>query len=162
MIAPFEQPKHLAVVQHRRLLRVMMPMLWLASGFLSAITVLAMWRRSMAGWHVAAWEWIAAASVGLVQLGLIRLGLWYEGSRRRYLEFQGGKIVLGQSGAVAIKRFITWSMAPDPITSEYMRLRLVYRCGLGRKGWTMLLDDRTQIEELRRELKWRMPQQEAA
>jgi len=162
MITSFEQPKHLVVVQHRRVLRAMMPMLWLAGGCLSATMVLTMWRRSVAGGHVDAWEWIAAASVGLVQVGLIRLGLWYEGSRRRYLEFQGGKIVLGQSGPVATKRFITWSMAPDPITSEYMRLRLVYRCGLGRKGWTMLLDDRTQIEELRRELKWQMPQQEAA
>jgi hypothetical protein len=121
-----------------------------------------LWRRSAAGEQVSAWRWIAAAGVGFLQVALIRLGLLYERTRRRYLEFRGERIVLGQRGAVAIRRLMAWSLTPDLIEPRYTRLRFVYRFGLGRKHWSTLLDDETQIAELRHALISHIPEKEAA
>jgi hypothetical protein len=161
MTTTFEQPKHLSIVAYQRLVRAVWPMFLVCGGLLSAMLVFGLWRRAVAGEQVSAWRWIAAASVGFLVVGLFWLGLLFESSRRRYVEFRGDRLFLAQRGAVAVRRFITWSMSPDPIEPRYTRLQLVYRFGLGRKRWSMLLDDERQIAELRDALT-QIPQRDAA
>ena len=95
-------------------------------------------------------------------VGLIRLGLLFERSRRRFLEVRGDRLILAQRGTVAIRRIITWSLSPDRLEPRYTRLQLVYRFGLGRKRWNMLLDDVSEIAELRHALTAQIPQREVA
>src|SRR5882672_7615263 len=120
----FEQPKHLNVVTYQRVLRAVWPIFLVGGGLLSAMTLFGLWRRAAAGEQVAPWRWIGAAGVGLSMVGLIRLGLFFERSRRRFVEFRGDRLLLAQRGAVAIRRFITWSLSPDPIEPRYTRLQL--------------------------------------
>jgi hypothetical protein len=84
---------------------------------------------------------MAGAAVGPLNAGLLRLTLLFEKSRRRCIEFRGDGILLTPRGA---------------------RLRLTYRFGLGRKNWTMLLDDDAQILELRHALASQIPPEKAA
>ena len=161
MITTFEQPKHLSLVSYQRTVRAVWPVFLVFGCILSAMLVFGLWRRAAAGEQVAAWRWIAAAGIGFLQVGLIRLGLLCERSRRRYVEFRGDRLFLAQRGAIAIRRFLTWSLSPDPIEPRYTRLQLVYRFGFGRKRWSMLLDDEKQIAELRDALR-QIPKRDAA
>jgi hypothetical protein len=158
----FEQPKHLNIVTYQRVVRAVWPIFLFWGGLLSSMMVFGLWRRAAAGEHVAGWRWIGAAGVGFLLLGLIHLGLLFERSRRRYVELRGDRFFLAQRGAVAIRRFITWSLSPDPIEPRYTRLQLIYRFGFGRKRWSMLLDDASQIAELRDALTAHIPQRDAA
>jgi hypothetical protein len=162
MTATFEQPKHLNVVTYQRAIRAVWPVFLVCGCILSAMLVFDLWRRAAAGEQVATWCWIVATGIGFFMVGLIRLRLFFERSRRRYVEFRGDKLFLAQRGAVAFRRFITWSLSPDPIEPRYTRLQLVYRFSLGRKRWSMLLDDATQIAELRHALTAQIPQRHAA
>jgi hypothetical protein len=105
---------------------------------------------------------MAGAAVGPLNAGLLRLTLLFEKSRRRCIEFRGDGILLTPRGVVALRRFVAWSLSPDPIEPQYTRLRLTYRFGLGRKNWTMLLDDDAQILELRHALASQIPPEKAA
>ena len=161
MTTTFEQPKHLNVVIYRRVVRAVWPIFLICGGLLSAMMVVGLWHRAVAGEQVAAWRWVAAVGVGFLMVGLIHLGFLFERSRRRYVEFRGDRLFLAQRGGVAIRRFITWSLSPDPIEPRYTRLQLVYRFGFGRKRWSMLLDDASQIVELRFALTAQIPQRDA-
>jgi hypothetical protein len=158
MSTAFEQPKHLNVVTYRRVVRAVTPIFLGYGSLLPAILVFSLWRRVAAGEQFSAWLWIAALGVGLVPLGFVRLGLFWERSRPRYVEFLGERVFLAQCGAVAVRRFVAWSLMPDSVEPRYTRLQLVYRLGLGRKRWSMLLDDDTQIAELRHALTLHIPQ----
>ncbi|HEV2208992.1 MAG TPA: hypothetical protein VG167_09475 [Verrucomicrobiae bacterium] len=148
----FEQPKHLNVVTYQRVVRAFWPVFLVWGGLLSAMMVFGLWRRASLGEQVSAWRWGAAAGVGFLAVGLVRLGLLFERSRRRYVEFRGDRLFLAQRGTVAARRFVTWSLSPDSVEPRYTRLQLVYKFGFGRKRWSMLLDDATQIADLRHAL----------
>lgn len=79
-------------------------------------------------------------------------------SRRRYIEFRDGGIFLARRGTVGIRRFVSWSLSPDSLEPRYTRLRLTYKFGLGRKHWSMLLDDGGEIAALRHELSLQIPE----
>jgi len=158
----FEQPKYLNAVTHQRFVRAVWPIFLFWGGLISAMMLFDLWRRAAAGEQVAPWRWIGAAGVGFLMLGLVRLGFFAERSRRRFVEFRGDRLFLAQCGAVAIRRFVTWSLSPDPIEPRYTRLQLVYRFGLGRKRWSMLLEDAGQIAELKQALAAHIPQRDAA
>ena len=158
----FEQPKHLNVVRYRRVVRAFWPVFLLAGGLTSVLMVFGLWLRAAVGEQVSAWRWAAAAGVGFCQVGLLRLGLVFERSCRRYVEFRADRLFLAQRGAVAVRRFVTWSLSPDPIEPRYTRLKLIYKSGFGRKRWSMLLDDASQIADLRHALTSQFPQREMA
>jgi hypothetical protein len=162
MSMTFEQPKHLSVVNYQRLVRTLRPMLLISGTILSGMVLIALWRRAESGEQVSAWRWMAGATVGLLMAALIRVTLLFEKSRRRCIEFRGDGLLLTRRGAIALRRFIAWSLSPDPIEPRYTRLRLTYRFGLGRKHWTMLLDDDAQISELRHALTLQIPQEMVA
>jgi hypothetical protein len=154
----FEQPKHLNVVIYRRLAHALQPILLVSGVILSGMMVIGLWRRAEAGEQVSAWRWMTGAAVGLLSAGLVRLALLFEKSRRRYIEFRGDGLLLAQRGVVAPCRLISWSLSPDPIEPGYTRLGMTYKFGLGRKHWTMLLDDEAQIAGLRHALTLQFPQ----
>jgi hypothetical protein len=154
----FEQPKHLAAVSYQRLVRVLQPLL-LAYGFLmSGLVLFVLYRRAAAGQKVTAVEWMVGATLGLWAAGLHRLVLRLEACRRRYVEFRVDGIFLAQRGVVAPRRFVAWSLAPDSLEPRYTRLLLTYKYGLGRKRWSMLLDDPEHIAALRQALSTQIPQ----
>lgn len=162
MSMTFEQPKHLNFVIYQRTVRALQPMLLVSGAILSGMMLIGLWRRAGASEQVSAWRWMAGVGVGLLMAGLIRLSLLFELSRRRSIEFRGGELLLTRRGVVALRRIIAWSLSPDPIEPRYTQLRLTYRFGLGRKHWTMLLDDDAQISELRHALTLQIPQKMAA
>jgi hypothetical protein len=156
----FEQPKHLTAVSYHRLARAIRPLL-IAYGILMSCTVLfTLYLRTAAGQAVTPLEWILAATVGLLAAGLHRLALRFQSSRRRYVEFRDGGIFLAQRGIVALRRFVSWSLDPDPLEPRYNRLLLTYKSGLGRQRWSMLLDDAEHIAELRHALSTYILQQD--
>lgn len=161
MSTTFEQPKHLNVVTYQRVVRAVWPVFLVWGGLLSGVLVFGLWRRAVAGEQIAMWRWVAGGGLGFLMVGLIRVGLIYEKSRRRYVEFRGDRLVLAQRGVIALRRFVAWSLLPDPVGPKYTRLQLVYRFGFGRRRWTMLLDDERQISELRHALSAEIPQQSA-
>lgn len=158
MSTTFEQPKHLAAVSHQRLIRDSQPLL-IAQGILvSCLGLFFLYNRPATGQQVKFWEWTLGATLGLWFVGLHRLALHLESPRRRYVEFRDGGIFLAQRGLVALRRFVSWSIAPDRLEPRYTRLLLIYTFGLGRKRWSMLLDDAEQIAALRRALSTQIPQ----
>jgi hypothetical protein len=161
MSMTFEQPKHLNVVIHQRAVRDLRPVLLVSGVMLSGLALIGLWRRAESGEQVSAWRWMAGAAVGPLMAVLMRLIPLSGKSRRRCIEFRGDGILLTGLGVVAFRRFVTWSLSPDPIEPQYTRLRLTYRFGLGRKHWTMLLDDDAQISELRLALTLQIPPERA-
>lgn len=162
MTTTFEQPEHLNLVAYQRLVRVCWRVFLPCGALLSALLVIGLWRRTVAGEHVSTWRWMAAASVGFLEVGLIRLGFVCEKSKRRYVDFRGDSLFLSGRGAIATRRFISWSFSPDPREPRYTRLHLVYRFGLGRQRWSMLLDDDQQLAALGRALTLHLQQNETA
>ena len=152
MSGVFEQPAHMNAVVYCRLVRMFWPLVLPFALVLSAVCVLGLWFRAAEGEQISTWRWMGAASVGVLMIALMRLKLLLESSRRRWIEFTGDRIVLAHRGAVAVRRFSSWSPSPDPVESRYTHLELTYKFGFGRKRWSMLLDDETQVEELRRAL----------
>jgi hypothetical protein len=162
MTTTFEQPEHLNLVAYRRLVRVCWRIFLPCGALLSALLLIGLWRRAAAGEQVSTWRWLAAASVGFLEVGLIRLGMRCEKSKRRYLEFRGDRLFLSGRGGIATRRFISWSFLPDPLEPRYTRLQLVYRFGLGRQRWSMLLDDNQPLAALGHALMLHLPQSKAA
>jgi hypothetical protein len=161
MSTVFEQPKHLNVVIRRRLVRAVWPVVLIYCVILSVIILIGLWRKAAAGEPIAIWRWIGAAAIGLLMVGLVYLEVLFESSRRRYVEFRGDKLFLTQRGAIAVRRFVAWSLLPDPTEPQYTRLQLIYRFGLVRQRWSMLLDDKAQISELRHVLTSQIPHRDA-
>lgn len=157
MNVTFEQRKHLNLVIYRRRVRFVGSIFLAPCSLLSVMCVLNLGRRAAAGESLSAGSWFAAGRVGILLLVLIRLGFLWERSRRRYVEFRCDKVFLSQRGGIADKQIITWSLLPDLVDSQYTRLQLVYRFGLGQKRWSMLLDEDTQIAALRETLKLKIP-----
>lgn len=152
MITTFEQPKHLNDIIYRRTIRAIWPFFLILGGLLSGVVLLKLWLRASAGESVSMGRWIAAAGVGFVSpIGVLFL-LRYQRSQRRYMEFRGDKIFLAERGNIARPRFISWSLTPDKLEPHHTCLQLVYKFGLGRKRWTMLLEDAAQISELKQVL----------
>lgn len=135
----------------------MRPLFIVNALLLSGLVLIGLWRRAEAGQQISGLNWVLGASVGLWAAGLARLALRLDMSNRRYLELRHNAIFLARRGVVALRRFVDWSITPDPVEPRYTRLRLTYKFGFGRKQWTMLLDDQAQISELRRELEARIP-----
>jgi hypothetical protein len=103
---------------------------------------------------------MVGATLGLWAAGLQCLALRLESSRRRYVEFRDDSIFLAQRGVVALRRFVSWSLAPDPLEPRYTRLLLTYKFGLTRKRWSMLLDDAEHIAALKHALSIQIPQKD--
>lgn len=162
MITTFEQPKHLNDNIYRRTVRMVWPLFLASGGLLSGMVLLKLWLRASAGESVSMGRWIAAAGVGFLSPFGVLLMLRYQRSQRRYLEFRGDKIFLAERGNIARHRFISWSLTPDKLESRFTCLQLVYKFGLGRKRWTMLLEDAAQISELKQVLTLQIPQKETA
>jgi hypothetical protein len=158
----FEQPKHLSRVSYRRLIRACQPLLIFYGVVMSGSVLIALWKRAATGQQIAILHWMVGATIGLWGAGLMRLALRLEMSRRRYIEFRDGRLVLARCGVFALRRFVSWSLSPDEFEPRHTRLRLTYKVGFGRKHWIMLLDDDEQIEELRQALSLQIPQKDAA
>jgi hypothetical protein len=156
----FEQPKHLAAVSYRRQVRDFQPLIIAYGILMSCLVLFVLYRRTAIGQQVALWEWLVGATLGLWVVGLHRLALRLESSRRRYVEFRNGGIFLAQRGVVALRRFVSWSLAPDPLEPRYNRLLLTYKFGLGRQRWSMLLDDAEHTAALRHALSTQIPQKD--
>ena len=156
----FEQPKHLTAVCYQRRVHAFQPVLIVHCVVMSGLVLIALWRRAAAGQEISILRWVLGTTVGLWSAGLIRLAMRLELWRRRYFEFRDGGIFLARRGVIALRRFVSWSLAPDPVQPRYSRLRLTYKFGLGRKHWSMLLDDDEQIAALRHELSLQIPQKD--
>jgi hypothetical protein len=157
MNTTFEQPRHLAAVSYQRVVRAIHPLLIAYGILMSCLVILVLYRRAAAGQEVTSLEWMLGATVGLLAAGLHRLALRLESSGRRYVEFRDGGIFLARRGVVALRRFVSWSLAPDPLEPRYTRLLLTYKFALGRKHWSMLLDDADHIAALRHALSTQIP-----
>ena len=156
----FEQPKHLTAVCYQRLVHAFQPVLIVYGLVMSGLVLMALWRKAEAGQEISILNWMLGATVGLWAAGLIRLAMRLELSRRRYVEFRDGGIFLARRGIVTLRRFVSWSLSPDPVDPCYTRLRLTYKFGLGRKRWSMLLDDDEQIAALRHALSLQIPRKD--
>src|SRR5688572_4939730 len=88
--AMFEQPKHLSLVSHRRVVRALQPMLIVYGVVISGSVLIGLWQRAAAGQRFSILHWIVGATIGLWAASLIRLTLRFEMSRRRYIEFRDG------------------------------------------------------------------------
>jgi hypothetical protein len=162
MNTTFEQPKHLTAVSYQRQVRAFQPLLIAYCILLSCLGLFLLYNRTAAGQHVTWWEWLLGATLGLWAAGAQRLALRLDSPRRRYIEFRNGGMFLAQRGVVALRRFISWSLDPDPLEPRYNRLLLTYKFGLGRKHWSMLLDDAEHIAALRHALSTQIPQKDPA
>ena len=160
MDTTFDQPKHLVAVCCLRLVRAFQPILFVYGVVMSTSVLLALWRKSAAGQEISLLHWMLGGSMGLWAAGLTRLGLRLGLSRRRYIEFRDRGIFLSGRGVVAFRRFVSWSLSPDAVDPHHTRLRLTYKFGLGRKDWSMLLDDDEQIAALRHTLSVRLAQKD--
>ena len=156
----FEQPKHLRVVSYQRLVRALQPILFVYGVVISGLVLVALWRRAEAGQQISVLRWMFGATVGLWAAGLMRFAMRLELSRRRYVEFRDDGIFLARRGIVPLRRFVSWSLSPDAVEPRYTRVRLTYKFGVGRKHWTMLLDDDGQIAALRLALSRQIPQKD--
>ena len=161
MRTTFEQPKHLTRVCYRRAVHAFQPVLIVYGIVMSGLVLVALWRQAEAGAEISILRWMLGATVGLWAAGLIRLAMRLELSRRRYVEFRDGGIFLARRGVIALRRFVSWSLSPDPVEPRYTRLRLTYKFGLGKKHWSMLLDDDEQIAALRHALSLQVQQKDA-
>jgi len=114
----------------------------------SILLLLKLFLRVQAGQNISEFEWIVGASAGVIVFLLLRLALSISLSRTRYMEFKGGKVDLAGQGKIALNRIREWSLRPDAVAG-CLRLQIVYKFGLGKKRWSMLLDDRNQAEQLK-------------
>lgn len=149
MRATFEQPKHLNAVCYQRVVRTVRPLVIVSALLLSGLALIALWRRAAAGAQISATQWVFGGSLGLWVAVIAWLGLRLELWNRHHLEFREHGLFLAGRGGVPFHKFLYWSITPDPVEPRYTRLRLTYKSGFARKQWTMLLDDESQISELR-------------
>lgn len=144
----FEQPKHLTIADRKRQLRFSTLPILFPSVVLSILMLSKVVLRSQAGHRVSNSEWILAAGVGGLVFVLVRLGMYLSLSAAKYVEFASKHVLLTGYGKIGIKRIVDWSFESDNVAPHTQRLSIVYRFGLARKRWSMLLDDPAQIGQL--------------
>lgn len=144
----FEQPKNLTDADRKRQLRFSTLLFLGPSVLISILVLLKGVRRFQAGQRVSDWEWIFAAGVGGLVFVMVRLGMYLSLSAAKYVEFANNHVLLAGCGKIRSNRIMDWSFTPDNVAPDTQRLWIVYRFGLARKRWSMLLDDPAQIEQL--------------